>query len=213
MSTQSENSEFKYNNITISGLPGSGSTTLLNMLKTHKLMKFNGWSGFSGGEFMRAYAKENGLLIEKAGLHHDSTIFDDEWERQVDMGIREKLADGKGWIIDSWLSGFLAQNLKGTLKVLMVCSDKAVKIDRIVNRDSVTPHEAIANMNERYNKNLAKWQRMYANEWNEWVVKKGKANSTDPIDFWRHNLYDVVIDTYSKNQQETLKTIIDAITK
>jgi len=107
----------------------------------------------------------------------------------------------------------LAQNLKNTLKVLMVCSEKAVKIDRIVNRDSVTPADAIANMNERYHKNLTKWQRMYKKEWGEWVVKTGKVKATDPIDFWRPNLYDVIIDTYSTNQQETLKIVIDAITK
>ncbi|NCO12491.1 MAG: hypothetical protein COZ34_00605 [Candidatus Pacebacteria bacterium CG_4_10_14_3_um_filter_34_15] len=213
MKSKDINTNSKYSNITISGLPGSGSTTLLNMLKKHDLIKFDGWTGFSGGEFMRAYAKEKGLFEENNGVHHDASHYEDDFDRQVDMGIREKLALGKGWIIESWLSGFLAQNLKNTLKVLMVCSEKAVKIDRIVNRDSVTPADAIANMNERYHKNLTKWQRMYKKEWGEWVVKTGKVKATDPIDFWRPNLYDVIIDTYSTNQQETLKIVIDAITK
>lgn len=213
MSPKSPGDDFKFKNITISGLPGSGSTTLLNKLKKHEALKFAGWTGFSGGEFMRAYAKEKGLFVEQNGLHHDASHYEDDFDRKVDFGMREKLSNESGWIIESWLSGFMAQNIEGTLKVLMICSDKAVKVDRIVNRDVVTPGEAIKNMQERYVNNLTKWKRVYANEWNEWVVKTGKAKASDPIDFWRPNLYDVIIDTYSANQQKTLQIVIDAITK
>lgn len=205
--------EFKYKNITISGLPGSGSTTLLKMLKENELMKFAGWRGFNGGEFMRAYAKEKGLFKEKAGLHHSATDYEDDFDRKVDYGMREKLQKESGWILESWLSGFMAQGVEGTLKILMICSDKAVKVDRIVNRDGVTADEAIHHMHERYLNNLGKWQRMYKDEWNEWVVETGKVKQSDPIDFWREDLYDVVIDTYSSNQQEVLKIVLDAITK
>lgn len=202
---------FKYKNITISGLPGSGSTTLLRMLKENESLKFAGWTGFSGGEFMRAYAKEKGLFVEKGGLHHDASHYEDDFDRKVDMGIREKVTQESGWIIESWLSGFMAQGVAGTLKILMKCSDKAVKVDRIVNRDKVTADEAIQNMHDRYVANLTKWQRLYATEWNEWLVKTGKVKQSDPIDFWREDLYDVVIDTYSVNQKEVLQTVIDAI--
>lgn len=213
MSSQKNHNSFKYQNITISGLPGSGSTTLLNMLKKNEDLKFDGWSGFSGGEFMRSYAKEKGLYVEAVGVHHDSRHYEDDFDRKVDMGIREKLTNESGWIIESWLSGFMAQNIGKTLKILMTCSEKAVKIDRIVNRDIVTPSVAIENMNDRYVQNLSKWRRMYKEEWNEWVVKTGKVKASDPIDFWFPKLYDVVIDTYSTNQQETLKIVLDAITK
>jgi len=56
MSTNS----YLYQNITISGLPGNGSTTLLNTLR--EALKEEGWKGFSGGEFMRNYALEKGLF-------------------------------------------------------------------------------------------------------------------------------------------------------
>jgi cytidylate kinase len=204
---------FKYKNITISGLPGSGSTTLLNLLKESDLLKFAGWSGFSGGEFMRSYAKEKGLFKENGSLHHFATDYEDDFDRKVDYGMRTKLREESGWILESWLSGFMAQGIEGTLKILMVCSDKAVKVDRIVNRDGVTADEAIQNMHDRYLKNLEKWTRMYAQEWNDWVVKTGKVKQSDPIDFWREELYDVTIDTYSANQQEVLKIVLDAITK
>src|SRR5258706_10750565 len=96
-----------YRNITISGLPGSGSTTLLKLLK--KELEPQGWKGFSGGEFMRAYALEHGSFQEQEGLHHDSSHYSDDFDRQVDMDMRHKLETENHWIIESWLSGFLAQ--------------------------------------------------------------------------------------------------------
>lgn len=198
-----------YKNITISGMPGCGSTTLLNKLREE--LKFHGWKGFSGGEFMRAYAEEKGLFDHKAGVHHDSRHYEDDFDRKVDFGMREKLEQQEKWILESWLSGFLAQGVSGVLKVLMVCSDDAVRIDRIVNRDGVTADAAKQNMHDRYTANLSKWSRLYANEWKEWVVGANKVTPDQPIDFWLPDLYDCVIDTYSTNQVQALEIVLNAI--
>ncbi|HPS40430.1 MAG TPA: AAA family ATPase [Candidatus Woesebacteria bacterium] len=203
--------QFNYKNITISGLPGCGSTTLLTELK--EKLKADGWIGFSGGEFMRAYAIEKGLFDSSQAAHHSATVYSDDFDRQVDYGIREKVTNQEKWIIESWLSGFMAQNVPGTLKVLMTCSDDAVRIDRIVNRDNVDVSSAKASIYNRYQGNLLKWRRMYANEWQEWVVKTGKLQETEPIDFWRRELYDLVIDTFSNSKEKTLQLVLDAIKK
>lgn len=203
--------QFNYKNITISGLPGCGSTTLLTELK--EKLKADGWIGFSGGEFMRAYAIEKGLFDSSQAAHHSATVYSDDFDRQVDYGIREKVTNQEKWIIESWLSGFMAQNVPGTLKVLMTCSDDAVRIDRIVNRDNVDISSAKASIYNRYQGNLLKWRRMYANEWQEWVVKTGKLQETEPIDFWRRELYDLVIDTFSNSKEKTLQLVLDAIKK
>ncbi|MCC6711652.1 MAG: AAA family ATPase [Candidatus Pacebacteria bacterium] len=202
---------YAYKNITISGLPGAGSTTLLSHLKEE--LKFDKWTGFSGGEFMRAYAAENNLFDSKLKLHHSSMAYGEDFDRKVDMGIREKLEKEQHWIIESWLSGFMAQGVKGTLKVLMICSDEAIRIDRVVNRDSVTVEEAKANMHKRYIENLQKWSNMYAKEWQEWVVKAGTVKADDPIDFWRPDLYDVVLDTYSLSKEQSLNKVLNALKK
>ena len=202
---------FAYKNITISGLPGAGSTTLLAMLK--EALKFDKWTGFSGGEFMRAYAAENDLFDSKLKLHHSSMAYGEDFDRKVDMGIREKLETQHRWIIESWLSGFMAQGVEGTLKVLLICSEDSVKIDRIVNRDAVTVDKAKHNISQRYKENLQKWANMYANEWKKWVVDTGKVKEKDPIDFWRPDLYDVVIDTYSLNKEQTLRKVLNALKK
>lgn len=200
-----------YKNITISGLPGCGSTTLLKELK-EKLSSDN-WIGFSGGEFMRSYAIEKGLFNPDKSTHHSATVYNDDFDRQVDYGMREKVSNQEKWIIESWLSGFMAQNVPGTLKILMTCSDDAVRIDRIVNRDGVDVMEAKESIHNRYQGNLEKWQRMYSKEWQEWVVAKGKLSKSEPIDFWREELYDLVIDTFSNNKEKTLQMVLDAIEK
>ena len=202
-------SEYKYKNISISGLPGGGSTTLLNELREE--LKFDGWTGFSGGEFMRAYALEKGIFKEVAGIHHDASHYEDDFDRQIDFGMRLKFEKHQRQIIESWLSGFMAQGVPHVLKVLMYCSDDAVRIDRIVNRDQVTVAFAKQNMRERYVANLSKWQRLYSAQWQEWLVETGKVKVSDPIDFWQPDLYDIVIDTYSTNQKQGLEIILNAI--
>lgn len=201
--------QYKYKNVTISGLPGCGSTTLLNELREH--LKFDGWTGFSGGEFMRAYATEKGLYDMSNKLHHDASAYSDDFDRQVDMGIREKLEVEEQWIIESWLSGFMGQQVPGVLKVLMICSEYSVRVDRIVNRDSITVEQAKQHLHDRYQTNLEKWSRMYKAEWDQWVVGAGRATAAEPIDFWKPELYDIVIDTYSTNQQQGLELVLDAL--
>ena len=204
---------FKYNyqNITVSGLPGSGSTTLLDMLREE--LKLDGWHGFSGGEFMRAYAAEKGLFDNSKRKHHDASHYEDDFDRQVDYGMREKLEQEEHWILESWLSGFMAQQVPGTLKILMICSDDAVRIDRVVNRDQISVKEAKQHIMGRYKTNLETWSRLYVQEWQEWVVGTGTLSAEEPIDFWHPDLYDLVIDTYSSTKKETKKMVLDALKK
>lgn len=202
--------QYHYHNITISGLPGAGSTTLLEKLKDK--LRLDGWRGFNGGEFMRAYAAEKGFNDEQK-LHHAATDYEDDFDRQVDFGMRKKLKKENKWILESWLSGFMAQQVPGVLKILLKCSSDAVKIDRIVNRDQISVQEAKKHLDGRYQKNLNKWKRLYPQQWEEWVVEPGTRSDQAPIDFWHPDLYDLVIDTYSHNERETLGLVLDVFKK
>ncbi|OGJ37557.1 MAG: hypothetical protein A2383_00870 [Candidatus Pacebacteria bacterium RIFOXYB1_FULL_39_46] len=206
----SNNPLFIYKNITISGLPGAGSTTLLHKLR--EALDKN-WQAFSGGEFMRAWAAEHNYFDNNDKFHHSSIVYGEEFDKEVDMGMRHKLETEKNWILESWLSGFVAQQVPGVLKVLLDCSNDSVRIDRIVNRDTATVEEAKKHISARYQENLTKWSRLYTKEWQKWVVEPGTLSANEPIDFWRPELYDVVIDTYSTNQDETLKQVLDALKK
>lgn len=153
---------------------------------------------------MRAYAVEKGLFDKNNKMHHPATVYSDDFDRQVDFNIRGRLVKDSHLIVDSWLSGFLAQGIPGVLKILMVCSDDSVRVDRIVNRDGVSVTDAKQHIFEREQKNLSKWTRMYQKEWQEWV-------GTAQIDFYKIGLYDLVIDTYSNDRTATLNLVLQKL--
>ncbi len=198
--------KLNYRNISISGLPGAGSTTLGKHLAKHLGFKY-----YSGGDFMRQYAIEKGYFDPTKSVHHSATVYPDNFDRQCDYGVREKMQKENGCVYESWLSGFLAQQVEGTYKILVYCSDDAVRVDRIANRDDVTIAVAKEHIFTREHDNLEKWIKMYKREWNDWVVKPGTLSASEPIYFWRHELYDLAIDTFKLGKEETLEQVLASI--
>lgn len=197
---------FRYKNITISGLPGAGSSTLGKALAHN-----TGWKYFSGGDFMRAYAIREGLFDEDNHFHHDATVYGEEFDRRVDYEVRRTAEKEKGNVMDAWLSGFMTLGVDSTLRVLVVCSDDAIRVDRVMNRDEVSVTEAKKHIFEREEKNRKKWQRMYENEWSNWVVDEGILPPRATIDFWDPKLYDLVVDTYSNSKEQSLDMVMERL--
>lgn len=196
----------QYKNVAISGLPGAGSSTLGKGL-AEKL----GWQYWGGGDFMRKYALEKGLFKDGQKVHHDSRHYEPDFDRHVDYQQRQMFDQDEHKIVDSWLAGFFAQGVEGTLKVLVLCSENAVRIDRIVNRDEVSVEEAKHHIFDREQTNLNNWRNYYAKEWQEWVVEAGKASADKPIYFWYPQLYDLVLDTFSLSREQTLQQVLDKL--
>lgn len=196
----------KYKNITISGLPGAGSTTLGKHLAQHL-----GFSFHSGGDFMRQYAIDKGYFDPKQTVHHVATAYPDDFDRQVDYQMRDDLFHKQGFVYESWLSGFLAQGAPEVLKILVYCSDDAVRVDRIANRDDISIAEAKEHIFAREDKNLAKWIKMYTPEWKKWVVSPGTVGADEGVYFWRSQLYDLAIDTFRLGKEETLERALASV--
>ena len=180
-------------NITISGRIGSGATTLAK-----KLSEVLGWEMLDGGGLFRQLEKEQGFDINKSDSRPDH--FDLQYEEMVKKNLREK----KHQIIQSHLAGFDAREIEGVFKVLVICegedgNDKTeIRVDRIVNRDKVSVEEAKNEIKQREEEHLKKFRRLYANNDESWV-------------YWDKKYYDLVINTYSHNQEETLKIALKAI--
>lgn len=196
----------RFKNITISGLPGAGSTTLGKHLAKHL-----GFHYHSGGDFMRQYAIDNGYFDPNQSVHHSATAYPDDFDRKVDYEMRDNLFHKQGYVYESWLSGFLAQGAPDVLKILVYCSDDGVRVDRIANRDDISILEAKEHIFAREQKNLDKWIKMYTPEWKEWVVERGVLSDKEPIYFWRSELYDLAIDTYRLGKEETLEKALEVI--
>lgn len=180
-------------NITISGRIGSGATTLAK-----KLSEVLSWDMLDGGKILRKVQQEIGANVFETSKRPDH--FDLEYEDKIKKMLREESRH----IIQSHLAGFDAQDIDGVFKILIVCEDEQgidkfdIRIDRLVNRDQISVEQAKHELKERDRQNLEKWQRLYANGDTTWV-------------YWDKKYYDLVVNTYSHNQEETLIIALEGI--
>lgn len=180
-------------NITVSGRIGSGATTLAK-----KLSEVLGWEMLDGGKLFRKINEELGESIINTGKRPDH--FDLDYEARIKKMLREV----KNNIIQSHLAGFDAQSIDKIFKILVVCEDERgndktdIRIDRLVNRDKVSIQEAKYEIIERERQEIEKFRRLYANNNQNWV-------------YWDKKYYDLAINTYSHNQDETLKIALEKI--
>lgn len=174
----------KYDNIAISGGIGVGTTTLLKNLR--KYLEPLGFELKSMGQLIRKEMNENKDPVAE--------LVTDDFDRKVEEGVHDTFKNEKNHVIEAWLAGFMARDLDNTLKVLLYCSEEAIRIDRIVNREKVTIDEAKRLIKEREEKNITKWKRLYGDH-----------------DFWDPEKYDIVIDTYSTGPMETVGKVLDAL--
>jgi len=175
--------ELNFQNITISGGIATGKNTLLDNLKS--FLTPLGWQFSSGGKILRDYLNEYKNPLASLGdekIHH---IID---QRTI------KLLKEKKYVIESWLSGFMARNFDNTLRVLLICSNPALKIDRVVNRDKVSIDEAKKMIKEREQDNIKTWKKLYGD-----------------YDFFDPKYYHLVIDTYSSGPLETVGKVLDRL--
>jgi len=180
-------------NITVSGRIGSGTTTL-----AVGLSKKLGWKLLEGGVLFEKIHKE--LKVSESQVTDRPDHFDIEYEEK----IKKMLKDEKHNIIQSHLAGFDAQGIEGVFKILVVCEDEEgkdktdIRIDRLVNRKKISVEEAKEEVQRREQGHLDKWRRLYANNNKNWV-------------YWDKKYYDIVVNTYSYNQEETLKIVVEVI--
>jgi len=180
-------------NITISGRIGSGATTLAK-----KLSEVLRWDMLDGGKILRKVQHEIGANVFETSKRPDH--FDLEYEEKIKKMLREETHN----IIQSHLAGYDAQEIDGVFKILIVCEDEQgndkfdIRMDRVVNRDQISVEQAKHELKERDRQNLDKWRRLYANSDPNWI-------------YWDKKYYDLVLNTYSHNQDETLKIALEAI--
>ena len=182
-------------NITVSGRIGSGTTTLAKGLSD--TLK---WSLLEGGALFEKIHKE--ILHDKTELAVNNRP--DKFDLEYEEKIKQMLRDAKNQIIQSHLAGFDAQGIDGVFKILIVCEDETgqdkreIRIDRLINRSKLSIEEAKEDVLTREKRNLEKWRRLYANNDENWI-------------YWNRKYYDLVINTYSHNQEETLKLALERV--
>jgi cytidylate kinase len=174
-------------NITVSGRIASGATTL-----ARSIAETLGWEFLEGGALFEQF-----FDAEKGSDKDRPDEVDLRYEEKIKTLLREK----DHHVIQSHLAGFDAQGIPEIFKIGVVCEDEQgedrtdIRIDRLVNRKNVTVEEAKKEVKNREAGLLEKWRRLYAENDPAWV-------------YWDRKYFDMMINTYSLNKEESLTAIL-----
>ncbi len=174
-----------YRAITISGKIAVGTTTLAKGLRDTL-----GWEYFNTGAMQREYDRLHNRNENAVGALSRG----DDREREMEALTKKILTEKENIIYEAWLSGYVAQGIERVLKVLVICSEYGVRVDRVVNREKITVEEAKAWMKSREEENIPTWHRLYGEQ-----------------DFWDPKMFDVVVDTYKTGPMESLGIVLDKL--
>ncbi|MDO5845566.1 MAG: AAA family ATPase [Methanocorpusculum sp.] len=124
--------------ITISGSPGSGTTTL-----GKALADIFGYRYVSAGEFFRACAAERHMSLAEFG---ELAKKNPEIDKDVDRRQKELGESSDDIILEGRLAGWMVSN--ADLKILL-CASQKCRSQRIAEREGLVPEESYAQTVER----------------------------------------------------------------
>ena len=174
--------------ITISGMPGSGKSTVAKLL-ANKL----GYKRFSSGDFQRDLAKERGLTIKELG---ELEAKDPELDMLVDKRQEEFGKKQDNFVMDSWLGAkFIPHSKK-----IFLYADEGTRAKRIFNDKSNKQRmdseklesfeQTKDNMIKRDNVNIERWKKYY------------------DFDYTDKKHYDLVIDATNLTVDEVVEKVL-----
>ena len=172
----------RYSKITISGKICTGKTVLFNKLAA----KF-GWPTFMTGQLFRDHVKKNRLNLERAEEQNEKLT------KKIDYLVRDKIYAPGNLIVDGWMSGIMADDLKDVLKILLTCKDN-IRYKRFAAREKIHFDEAKKRVEERQS---------------NWFIKLKKIYKRN--DFVNPKNYDLIIDTSNITSQAVLKKVLQKI--
>jgi len=116
--------------ITVSGLPGSGTTSL-----SRYLAERHGFTMISAGEVFRQLAKEHNMELARFG---DLARKDPSYDKMIDARQQEIAEANDNIVVEGRLSGWMVDN--ADLKI-WIYAPIGCRIKRIVFRDQVADEE------------------------------------------------------------------------
>jgi len=136
--------------ITISGLPGSGTTTVAKLLSVELSVEL-----ISAGELFRQIAKEKKLPLEHFNKLAET---DDDFDRQIDERQGEEAMKRENVIVEGRLSGFFVPD--ADLKIWLKAPVET-RAARIAHREAIAYEEALSAMNNRERSENKRYEQYY----------------------------------------------------
>ncbi|HOW15354.1 (d)CMP kinase [Methanosarcina sp.] len=171
--------------ITVSGLPGSGTTTISRLLAECYDLEL-----VSSGEIFRKMAKERGMSLAEFGAlaERDPSI-----DLEIDKNQKSIIHSRENIILESRLAGHMAQGRPNVLKV-WIKAPILTRVKRIQKREkSVSFDDELKKTVEREKSEAFRYKNYYG------------------IDITDLSIYDIVIDSEKWNQYQTLDILRIAI--
>lgn len=171
--------------ITVSGLPGSGTTTLSKLLAEYYELEL-----VSSGEIFRKMARERGMSLSEFGALAERDAFID---LDIDKNQKAIIHSQDNIILESRLAGHMAEGRPNVLKV-WIKAPMLTRVKRIQRR------EKSISFDEELKKNGGKGE-----------VRSLRYKNYYGIDIADLSIYDIVIDSEKWNQYQTLDILRVAI--
>ncbi|MEM2431648.1 MAG: cytidylate kinase family protein [Candidatus Bathyarchaeia archaeon] len=174
--------------ICVSGLAGSGKSTVAKRIAEHYGLKY-----YSGGDALKAVAAEMGYNVSdrgwwetEGGIHFlEERLKNLDLDRRVDEKMLEWAKEGNV-VLDSWTMPWI---LKEGFKIWLDATED-VRAKRIAMRDGISVEEALRRMRDREGRTKEIYRRLYGFRLGE--------------DF---EPFHVILDVNNLNQDEVFKAL------
>ncbi len=171
--------------ITISGLPGSGTTTTAKVLA-----KKTGMELISTGELFRELARKKGVSIEDFSLEAEK---DDKIDRELDDKLLERAVPGR--ILEGRLTGHILYRESIDAFKVWIHAPAKVRAQRIANRELEGYKKIYDKMIQREKSEFLRYKKYY------------------DIDLDDTSVYDLVINSNDNSPEEIVDTILEDVRK
>jgi len=172
--------------ITISGTPGSGKTTVTNLLE-----KKLGIKSVYSGEIFRKLAKKYSMTLEEFGKYCEENS---EVDKELDENQLAILRKGNV-ILEGRLSGWLAYKNDIPAFKVAIDTDIETRASRIVKREKGSIEKRKEEILKREKSESLRYKNYY------------------DIDLKDMSIYDIVINSGNKSPTEIVKIIIEKLKK
>jgi CMP/dCMP kinase len=169
--------------ITVSGPPGSGTTTVARLLAERLHMQY-----VNTGAIFRAMAAERSMALNDFGQY---VAVHPEIDQELDRRQADIAAHG-GVILEGRLAGLMAKRAHTPAFCLCIGAERAVRGQRVAQRDNLPEHEALALMDERARGERQRYLQLYH------------------YDLDDTSLYDLVIDSTNQSPDQIVHQVIRA---
>ena len=140
--------------LTVSGHPGSGTTTLVE-----KICQKKNWKSLNGGQVFRASANERGVSLEEFSILCDN---EPDVDKSLDNALISSMLEDDGpEIVESRLSGWWAYQHEISCIRLWLSVTIEERANRVVMREGGTHEDAISRIRERMDSDQKRYNNLY----------------------------------------------------